>query len=95
MEASEISHLHEYSRPMGKAVSGHYMAQQFIQRYRPKNDKGWELFFAVLAPYWGYWETGFEAREKKLRWKVMTRHYDVVSNDLKSADVTFNIYRAS
>jgi hypothetical protein len=95
MEASEISHLHEYSRPMGKAVSGHYMAQQFIQGYRPKNDKGWELFFAVLAPYWGYWETGFGARGKELRWKVMTRHYDVVSNDLKSADVTINIYRAS
>ena len=96
LTAGEISHLHEYSRPMGKAVSGHYMAQQFIQKYKPTNDKGWEVFFAVLAPYWGYWETGFETPSgKQLRWQVMTRHYDVVSNDLKPANVTFNIYRAS
>lgn len=96
MQAMEVSHLHEYSRPMGEAVSGHYMAQQFIQRYKPTNDKGWELFFAVLAPYWGYWETGFQTRSgKELRWQVMTRHYDVVSRDLNPANVTFHIYRAS
>ena len=94
--ASEISHLHEYSRPMGQAVSGHYLAQLFIQKYRPTTEKGWEVFFAVLAPYWGYWETGFETPSgEELKWHVMTRHYDVVSNDLKPANVTFNIYRAS
>lgn len=94
-EASEISHLHEYSRPMGESVSGHYMAQQFIQRYKPTNDKGWEVFFAVLAPYWGYWETGFESFGKELRWQVMTRHYDNVKKDLAPSNVTFHIYRAS
>ena len=67
LSASEVSHLHEYSRPMGKAVSGHYFAQQFIRRYKPSNEKGWEVFFAVLAPYWGYWETGFESFGKALR----------------------------
>lgn len=94
-QASEISHLHEYSRPMGKAVSGHYFAQQFIQSYKPTNEKGWEVFFAVLAPYWGYWETGFESFGKELRWQVMTRHFDIVKNDLKPSNVTFHIYRAS
>ena len=94
-QASEISHLHEYSRPMGKAVSGHYFAQQFIQSYKPTNEKGWEIFFAVLAPYWGYWETGFESFGKELRWQVMTRHFDIVKNDLKPSNVTFHIYRAS
>ena len=96
LSASEVSHLHEYSRPMGEAVSGHYMAQQFIRRYKPSNEKGWEVFFAVLAPYWGYWETGFSTRSgKELKWQVMTRHFDVVSRDLKPSNVTFNIYRAS
>ena len=94
-QASEISHLHEYSRPMGKAVSGHYFAQQFIQSYKKKKKKGWEVFFAVLAPYWGYWETGFESFGKELRWQVMTRHFDIVKNDLKPSNVTFHIYRAS
>ena len=95
-QASEVSHLHEYSRPMGQAVSGHYLAQLFIRKYKPATEKGWEVFFAVLAPYWGYWETGFETPSgKELKWHVMTRHYDVVSNDLKPANVTFNIYRAS
>lgn len=94
--ASEVSHLHEYSRPMGESVSGHYSAQRFIQGYKPTNEKGWEVFFAVLAPYWGYWETGFSLRSgKELRWQVMTRHYDIVSRDLKPSNVTFNIYRAS
>lgn len=94
--AVEDSHLHEYSRPMGESVNGHFMAQQFIANYTPRQ-RGWELFLAVLAPYWGYWEKGFEhiGNGNFYQWQVMTNHYDNVKQDLKPSEVTFNTYRPS
>lgn len=91
------SHLHEYSNPMGESVNGHWMASQFIATYNPKNENGWEVFFAVLAPYWGYWEKGFTNKRSgnTYQWQVMTNHYDIVSSDLKPAKVTFNVYTPS
>lgn len=93
--ASADSHLHEYSNPMGESVNGRWFASQFIATYAPKTESGWEIFFAVLAPYWGYWEKGFTHKKsgRYFQWSVMTRHFDVVTNDLKPATVTFNVYR--
>lgn len=93
-EAIEDSNLHEYSRPMGDSVNGHFLASQFIATYNPSESKGWEMFIAILAPYWGYWEKGFvhKPSSRFFQWQVMTRHYDVVSQDLSPARVTFNTY---
>lgn len=94
-EAIEDSHLHEWSRPMGMSVNGHFMAQQFLAQYHGFPD-GWEVIFAILAPYWGYWEKGHVnvGNGQLQRWHVMTRHYDIVGRDLSPADVTFHIYVA-
>ena len=93
-EALEDSNLHEYSRPMGDSVNGHFLASQFIATYKPQTSDGWEMFIAVLAPYWGYWEKGFEHKPSGqfFQWQVMTNHYDDVSRDLTPAKVTFDTY---
>lgn len=92
-EAFEDSHLHEYSNPMGEAVNGHAMAQTFLASYKPQVKKGWEVFFAVVAPYWGYWEQGFEHPSGMMfQWQVMTSHFDVVKRDLAPSRVTFHNY---
>lgn len=92
--AFEDSNLHEWSNPMGESVNGYYMASQFIASYQPKLSNGWEVFWAVLAPYWGYWEAGFTLKKSQItyRWEVMTEHYDTVTKDLHPAKVTFNNY---
>lgn len=94
--AIEDSHLHEYSKPMGESVNGHVLAQNFISAYVPQQS-GWELFFAILAPYWGYWEEGFThiLNGRFYNWQVMAEHYDSVKNDLKPCNVRFNTYRPS
>lgn len=92
--AYEDSHLHEYSRPMGEVVNGREKASMFIAQYKPKIHNGWEVFFAVLAPYWGYWETGFtHPSGREFHWFVMTSHYDSIASDLKPSAVRFNIYK--
>lgn len=92
--AFENSNLHEYSNPKGPVVDGYFMAMQFIATYKQKYERGWEVFFAVLAPYWGYWEEGFTDKRSGVffKWQVMTNHYDIVTNDLKPAKVTFHNY---
>lgn len=86
--AVEDSALHEWSRPTGESVDGHLLAQNFIAQYRPK-ENGWEVFFAVLAPYWGYWEKGFVITHTgtHFEWAVMTSHLDTVKQDLAPSDV--------
>ncbi len=92
--AFEESHLHEYSNPMGEAVNGRVMAQRFIASYSPPSNKGWNIAFAVLAPYWGYWEKGFThpASGEFFQWQVMTHHYDIVKSDLAPTRVTLHTY---
>ena len=92
--AIEEAALHEYSRPMGESVNGHFLASQFIASYTPRIENGWEVFFAVLAPYWGYWEKGFVhiSSNGYFQWQTMTHFYDIVKKDLKPSKVTFNTY---
>ncbi len=91
--AIEDSYLHEYSKPKGQAVNGHFLAKQFLSSYKPK-DSGWEVFFAILAPYWGYWEKGFThaISNKFFQWQVMTHHFDMVKAELEPANVAFETY---
>lgn len=43
----------------GEPIDGHELAASYIQSYGNNGGKGWKVFFAILAPYWGYWEKGF------------------------------------
>lgn len=88
------SYLHEYSNPVGRSVNGHVEATKVIANYTPSHS-GWDIFFAIAAPYWGYWESGFLHKQsgKNLSWKVMTYHFDKVKEDLAPTRVTFSIYR--
>jgi hypothetical protein len=96
------SYLHEWI-PEYEAfqIDGRQMAQNYIQRYgHMGSGKGsWRVFFAILAPYWGYWETGFNMVHGKGKnqkssfhqFAVMTEFYDKVDKDLKPAKVKFEI----
>ena len=96
------SYLHEWI-PEYEAfqIDGRQMAQNYIQRYGSagSGNKTWRVFFAILAPYWGYWETGFNmvhglGKNRKSsfhQFAVMTEFYDKVGKDLKPAKVKFQI----
>lgn len=40
-------------------INGRQLAQEYLTKYGNNGAKGWRVFFAILAPYWGYWEKGF------------------------------------
>ena len=83
-------------------VNGHELANEYIDSYGKKSTKGWKVFFAILAPYWGYWEKGFTLKHgfsKKggftgathMRFAVMTQYYDQIKQDLKPARMYFGV----
>lgn len=78
----------------GEPVDGHALAWAFASKQRTKGiPHGWQLTFAVLAPYWGYWEEGFKMKGRHgysfARFAIMTQFYDTISNDLKPARTKF------
>lgn len=101
------SYLHEWMSGDTKyliPVDGRALAQQYLQSYGNNGARGWRVFFAILAPYWGYWEKGFrmvsegrgsKAYSKGIRsfygFAVMTEFYDQVKADLKPARVRFRV----
>lgn len=98
--ATKVSYLHAWSfSPDGHKyfeafpVGGHTLAEEYLKQYTAVNTDGWRLFFAILAPYWGYWEEGFTFKGRKgqkfMKWSVMTQYYDRVGQDLKPAKVNF------
>ena len=71
-------------------VNGRQLAEEYIQRNGNTGSRGWKVFFAILAPYWGYWEKGFTltsfGKERRRRqFAVMAQVYDQVRRDLKPA----------
>lgn len=63
------SFLHEWSRGENGEdynymypVHGRKRAIEFLRRYGNNGARGWRVFFAILAPYWGYWEKGFNMK---------------------------------
>jgi len=97
-EASSLrqSYLHEWdSRADAFPVDGHRMAQNYIDKYGKTFTTGWRVFFAILAPYWGYWETGFTFKgvhgERFMQFAVMTQFYDTIQKELEPANVTFHV----
>lgn len=64
-QASRTSYLHEWFSGDVKyliPVSGHQLADEYINKYGNNGAQGWRVFFAILAPYWGYWEKGFNMK---------------------------------
>lgn len=92
--AIEDSYLHEYSTDQRETVNGYSLAQTFIAQYSPKETNGWEVVWAICAPYWGYWEKGFEHVFSNIRFQfsVMSQRYDVIRKQLKPAKVSFHTY---
>lgn len=80
-------------------VWGHEMAENFLARQEREGENGWRVFFAILAPYWGYWEKGFTVRgdgtsERFLQFAVMTQFHDHVKQSLAPAKVSFRVTSA-
>lgn len=106
------SFLHEFFEEdiwLSFPVEGHALAAEYIERYGKISWKGrWRVFFAVLAPYWGFWEEGFtlihgigKGEHGKgfnsasfRKFAVMTEFYDQVSKELKPAKVNFKITKS-
>lgn len=98
--ASGTSYLHEWFHGDVKyliPVNGHELAETYIQKYGQNGTKGWRVFFAILAPYWGYWEKGFTLKSNYgnktqfVQFAVMTQYYDTIKADLKPARVRFRV----
>ena len=90
------SYLHEWFGDTERiAVNGHSLAKKFISSYGHTGDNGWMVFFAILAPYWGYWEKGFVMRNptgsRHLQFSVMTQFYDQIKQDLQPARVELSV----
>jgi hypothetical protein len=92
------SYLHEWGDYKGTfAIDGHARAQEYIEKYGKvgSGNGTWRVFFAILAPYWGYWEEGFTFKgvrgERFLRFAVMTEFYDKISEELKPAKTSFHV----
>jgi len=101
-KATELTYLHAWFHDNTEPIGGHVLAQNFMKRMANLNYSGWRLFFAILAPYWGYWEKGFKMKIKApsyqegdavsfrfMRFAVMTQFLDRIEKDLKPAKVTF------
>ena len=92
---TSASNLHEWSPTVSDLfpVDGRELARTYLQSYGNNGSKGWRVFFAILAPYWGYWEKGFRFKVGKgqgfLQFAVMTHFYDEIRRDLKPARTRF------
>jgi hypothetical protein len=82
----------------GESVWGHQRAAEYLERAGAKSKAGqWKVFFAILAPYWGYWEKGFNMKLPKggttfLRFWVMAETYDTVKGELKPMRTSLRVH---
>lgn len=106
-QATSVSHLHEWNEDYDAfPVGGRVLAENFVKQMGNLKSNGWRVFFAVLAPYWGYWEKGFRLKINSLsdydddevrvhsrfmKFAVMTEQYDTISNDLKPSKMKFSV----
>ena len=77
---------------VGEPVNGHQLAAGYLAKAHSKcKANQWMVFFAICAPYWGYWEEGFNMRigkrSKFVQFSVMTQFYDSLNADLKPMKV--------
>lgn len=92
------SFLHEWfvAETYAFPVDGRQLAEEYIRKVGDTGSTGWKVFFAILAPYWGYWEKGFTMKHgfstngnfmgaSFMKFSVMAEVYDKVKKDLKPA----------
>ena len=113
-KATRTSYLHgwstvEFADPkrfkkhaVGESVRpGHQLAAEYLSQAHKKCKSGeWMVFFAILAPYWGYWEKGFNitpkfggnTTQRFLQFAVMSQFYDIVKSNLKPARTRIKVY---
>lgn len=87
------SFLHEFFKNDAEYVDGRKMAREYLRNVRGLANK-WTLFFAILAPYWGYWESGFRmvTTNKRMQFQAMVYVYYDVIRDLKPAKTNITVY---
>ena len=90
--AEKESHLHEFWPDWSWIfpVYGRGEAELFLKNVKFRNSgMKWSVFFAILAPYWGYWESGFTLKrgrtKRHLQFRVMVKMYDEMSANLRPA----------
>lgn len=103
-KARELSYLHEfydsrYNSPESYheayPVGGHTLAENYIKQYGGGSfTSGWHVVFAILAPYWAYWEEGFNFKRRGIslgrrQFAVMTESFSQIEKDLKPSKVQF------
>lgn len=78
------SSLHELGKPESVPVNGRQLAKEFLNTYRPNETQGWEIVWAVLAPYYAYWEEGHQNvfLSKFVKFDMMTQRYDAIKSVL-------------
>lgn len=64
IDGTSESFLHEWfvDEKYAYPVDGRQLAEEYIRKVGGTGSTGWKVFFAILAPYWGYWEKGFTMR---------------------------------
>jgi hypothetical protein len=89
------------SMDAGEPVNGHQLAADYLaQAHKTCKAGEWMVFFAILAPYWGYWEKGFNitprfggnTTQMFLQFAVMSQFYDIVKSNLKPARTRIKVY---
>lgn len=98
INGASVSFLHEFFSNDQEEVNGRQRAEDFIASFQGKSGK-WTVFFAILAPYWGYWESGFtmkshfgDGKRRFMQFQVMTHIYDEVRMGLKPAKTRLSVY---
>lgn len=91
--ANDNSYLHElFTTEIREMfpVYGHELARMFIEEHGSKSGQ-FAVYFAVLAPYWGYWEVGHKnvLTHQYEKFAVMAEFRDRVEKDLKPAKISF------
>ena len=90
----------------GEEINGHQLAAEYLSQAHKNCKSGeWMVFFAILAPYWGYWEKGFTQvngagfiNGKRFgsasfqQFAVMSQFYDIVKSNLKPARTRIKVY---
>lgn len=87
------AYLHELSDEP-REVNGRELAKEFLRTYQPRVNNGWEIVWAILAPYYAYWEAGHENvfYGKFVKFDMMTQRYDHIRNTLGNhARVSFSV----
>lgn len=104
-ESLKESHLHErFKEDWQIPVNGHALADGYIKRYGKMSGANmWRVWFAILAPYWGYWEEGFTMvhgysqqggfmGSTFVKFAVMSEVYDQVAKELAPAKPKIKVH---